>query len=60
MKSHANIVIIGGGIIGTSIAYYLAQRGIRDVVLVEADMVGSGSSGRSAATLAPAVTQVQV
>ena len=51
MKSHANIVIIGGGIIGTSIAYYLAQRGIRDVVLVEADMVGSGSSGRSAAMI---------
>ena len=60
MQSHANVVIIGGGIIGTSVAYHLAQRGVRDVVLVEADRVGSGSSGRSAATLAPAVTQVQV
>jgi sarcosine oxidase subunit beta len=60
MKSHSSIVIVGGGIIGTSIAYHLAKRGIRDVVLVEMDLVGSGSSGRSAATLAPAVTQVQV
>jgi sarcosine oxidase subunit beta len=51
MKSRAEVVIIGGGIIGTSIAYHLAQRGIRDVVLVEADLVGSGSSGRSAAMI---------
>ena len=51
MKSRASVVVIGGGIIGTSIAYHLAQRGVRDVVLVEADMVGSGSSGRSAATI---------
>jgi sarcosine oxidase subunit beta len=51
IKSHASVVIIGGGIIGTSIAYHLAQRGIRDVVLVEADLVGSGSSGRSAAMI---------
>jgi len=51
MKSRAHVVIIGGGIIGTSIAYHLAKRGVRDVVLVEADMVGSGSSGRSAAMI---------
>ena len=51
MKSKANVVIIGGGIQGTSVAYHLAQRGVRDVVLVEADLVGSGSSGRSAAMI---------
>ncbi len=51
LKSSASIVIIGGGIIGTSIAYHLAQRGVRDVVLVEADIVGSGSSGHSAAMI---------
>jgi glycine/D-amino acid oxidase-like deaminating enzyme len=33
MQSRANVIVIG-----TSIAYYLAQRGVRDVVLVEADM----------------------
>ncbi len=51
MKSSASVVIIGGGIQGTSIAYHLAQRGVRDVVLIEADIVGSGSSGRSAAMI---------
>lgn len=51
MKSHADVVIVGGGIIGTSIAYHLAKRGVRDVVLVEMDSVGSGSSGRSAAMI---------
>ena len=51
MKSNAAVVIIGGGIQGTSIAYHLAQRGVRDIVLIEADLVGSGSSGRSAAML---------
>ncbi len=47
MKSQADVVIIGGGIIGTSVAYHLAKSGVRDVVLVEADMVGSGASGSS-------------
>lgn len=51
MRSTAGVVIIGGGIIGTSIAYHLTRRGVRDVVLVEAEMVGSGSSGRSAAMI---------
>jgi sarcosine oxidase subunit beta len=45
------VVIIGGGIQGGSVAYHLAQRGIRDIVLVEADLIGSGSSGRSAAMI---------
>ena len=49
-KSSA-VVIIGGGIQGTSIAHHLALRGIRNIILVEADMVGSGSSGRSAAMI---------
>ncbi len=45
------MVIIGGGIQGTSIAYHLALRGIRNTILVESDMIGSGSSGRSAAMI---------
>jgi len=51
MKTHADVVIIGGGIQGTSIAYHLARRSVHDVVLVEADIIGSGSSGRSAAMI---------
>jgi sarcosine oxidase subunit beta len=44
----ADVVIIGGGIIGASIAYHLATRGVRDVVVLERDQLGSGSTGRNA------------
>ncbi|GAC1553594.1 MAG: FAD-binding oxidoreductase [Ktedonobacteraceae bacterium] len=43
----ADIVIIGGGIIGASIAYQIAQRGINNVVLLEGSTIASGSSGRA-------------
>lgn len=43
MKS-ADVVIIGGGVIGMASAYYLAREGV-DVVLVERNEVASGSSG---------------
>ncbi len=51
MKTTADVVIIGGGIQGTSVAYHLAKQGIRNIVLVEYDLIGSGSSGRSAAMI---------
>lgn len=42
----AEVVIIGGGVIGTSIAYHLARKGCRDVILLEREMfLGSGSTG---------------
>jgi sarcosine oxidase subunit beta len=49
MVETADIVIIGGGAVGASIAYHLAQRGVgRNVVLLERATLGSGSTGRSA------------
>ncbi len=36
LPSHAEAVIIGGGIIGVSIAYYLVKKGMRHVVLLPA------------------------
>ena len=45
MEKTADIVIIGGGIIGVSIAYYLGKRGAKNVVLLEKDLIGMGSTG---------------
>jgi sarcosine oxidase, subunit beta len=42
----ATVVVIGGGIMGTSIAYHLAEAGVRDVVVAEAGELASGSSGK--------------
>jgi glycine/D-amino acid oxidase-like deaminating enzyme len=48
MADTADVVVVGGGVNGTSIAYALAARGVR-VTLVEKDAVASGASGRSSA-----------
>ncbi len=44
MSQTANIVVIGGGIIGTAITYYLAKKGVKNVVLVERRGIGEESS----------------
>jgi len=44
LRSEASIAIIGGGIIGTSVAYNLANKGIEDIVLLEKSKFGSGST----------------
>jgi len=51
MLASADVVIIGAGIQGLSAAYHLAKRGITDVVVVEKDFIGAGSSGRSASMI---------
>jgi glycine/D-amino acid oxidase-like deaminating enzyme len=48
LPSHAEAVIIGGGIIGVSIAYYLVKKGMRHVVLLERGMMGERASGKCA------------
>ncbi len=48
LPSSARIVIIGGGVGGTSIAYHLAQMGCTDVVLVDRDQLTNGSTFHSA------------
>jgi sarcosine oxidase subunit beta len=49
MAVTTDILIIGGGVIGTSIAYHLASRRIGRVVLLEKAYLGAGSSGKSGA-----------
>jgi dimethylglycine dehydrogenase len=48
MKSHARVVVIGGGVVGASVLYHLARRGWSDVVLVERDELTSGSTWHAA------------
>jgi len=48
MTEHARVVIVGGGVGGTSIAYHLAERGWRDVVLLDRAELTSGSTFHSA------------
>ena len=49
MTSSADIVIVGGGCMGASVAYHLAIRGVTNVVLVEREpQLGAGSTGRNA------------
>ncbi|MBI4319327.1 MAG: FAD-binding oxidoreductase [Chloroflexi bacterium] len=47
VKRAAEVIIIGAGVTGTSIAYHLAKAGCRDVVVLEKDLVGEGSSCKS-------------
>ena len=49
LPSHAEIVVVGGGIIGCSTAYHLAKLGKTDVVLLERSKLGSGTTWHSAA-----------
>ncbi|KQX78489.1 MULTISPECIES: FAD-binding oxidoreductase [unclassified Streptomyces] len=48
MNTHASVVVIGGGVMGTSIAYHLAAAGVRDVLLVERDELAAGSTSKAA------------
>ena len=49
IPSKADIVIIGGGVMGASTAYHLAMRGVKNIVLLERDeLFGQGATGRCA------------
>lgn len=48
-KQRADVVIIGGGIIGCATAYYLAKQGMTNVVVLDKSYLASGSTGRCGA-----------
>ncbi|HEX6934389.1 MAG TPA: FAD-dependent oxidoreductase [Streptosporangiaceae bacterium] len=52
VPDRAQVVVIGGGIIGTSVAYHLARMGMKDVLLLERDRLTSGTTWHAAGLMA--------
>ena len=52
LPKHARVVIIGGGVIGCSVAYHLAKLGWKDVVLLERKQLTSGTTWHAAGLIA--------
>ena len=48
MKSHTQVVVIGGGVVGCSVLYHLTKAGWSDVVLVEREQLTAGSTWHAA------------
>jgi len=51
LPDRTDVVVVGGGVIGTSAAFFLATETDREVVLVERDHIASGSTGDSSAII---------
>ncbi|MGM0414130.1 MAG: NAD(P)/FAD-dependent oxidoreductase [Bacillota bacterium] len=49
LKDRAEVVIIGGGVVGLAIAYNLAKKGMDEIVVLEREYLGSGATGRCGA-----------
>jgi glycine cleavage system aminomethyltransferase T/glycine/D-amino acid oxidase-like deaminating enzyme len=54
LPSHAPVIIVGGGIVGVSIAYHLAELGMKEVLLLERDRLTSGTTWHAAGLVASA------
>src|SRR5688500_12681618 len=48
LPKHKRVVVVGGGVIGCSVAYHLAHMGCTDVVLLERDRLTSGTTWHAA------------
>jgi 4-methylaminobutanoate oxidase (formaldehyde-forming) len=61
LPSHAQVVIIGGGVIGCSVAYHLIKLGWRDVVLLERSQLTSGTTWHAAGlVVTPSGSELEV
>src|SRR5258705_12785165 len=52
VPDRARVVVVGGGVIGASVAYHLAHLGMPDVVLLERDRLTSGTTWHAAGLMA--------
>ncbi len=48
LPDRASVVIVGGGVMGASVAFHLAEAGVRDVLLLERDALAGGSTSKAA------------
>jgi sarcosine oxidase subunit beta len=51
LRDRYDVVIIGGGVHGLATAYYLGQRGVKDVAVLDKSYIGAGASGRNTAII---------
>ena len=51
MRSHARVVIIGGGAVGAACLYHLAEAGVSDCLLIEKNELTSGSTWHAAGNI---------
>ena len=51
LPEHASVVVVGGGVIGSSVLYHLTKAGVRDAILLERHQISSGTSWHAAAIL---------
>ena len=52
VPDRARVIVVGGGVIGTSVAYHLAHLGVPDVLLLERDQLTSGTTWHAAGLMA--------
>ena len=48
LPDRASVVVVGGGVVGLSVACHLAEAGVADVLLLERDQLGAGSTSKAA------------
>ncbi|MFB3073658.1 MAG: NAD(P)/FAD-dependent oxidoreductase [Candidatus Methylomirabilales bacterium] len=53
MAETTDVIIVGAGVVGCSIAYHLAQKGVKRVVVLDRGEIGGEASGAAAGMLAP-------
>ncbi|MFQ5989527.1 MAG: glycine oxidase ThiO [Candidatus Methylomirabilales bacterium] len=53
MAQTADVIIIGAGVVGCSVAYHLAEKGVQRVIVLDRGQIGSEASGAAAGMLAP-------
>ena len=51
LKGSYDVVIVGAGVHGLAIAYYLGKRGVRNVAVLDKGYLGGGNSGRNTAII---------